>query len=575
MSDFKGVHRECDIVMKGGITSGVVYPLTVAEIARTYRFRNIGGASAGALAAAITAAAEHGRDRGGFERVLAIPEEVATKLRGFFQPVKAMKPVFDAILALQDNKRGGWSRGWRAVRALLGGYWPWTLGGLVPGLVLGWSIRAHGGWAEAILVLLVCLIGVLAGLAWRLYRVVVNDLPANRFGLCTGRTMPGAAQEGLTDWLARTIDEVAGRDPEGDPLTFEQLWGPDRAKPRIRLDMMTTNLSMYRAHRLPLRTDIYKFRRSEFEELFPRRVVKYMVEASRPVMVDGRPFEDYYKLPTGAKLPVVVAARMSLSFPGLIQAVPLYVRDFTLKARKDRAELRRCLFSDGGLTSNFPIHFFDRLLPAAPTFAVTLEPWRVAQHGPKRNERAYLPVRAIENIDLPVYEIGSFPAFLMSLIDSAKGWQDTLQSTLPGYRERIVHIPLDYAHEGGFNLAMDEATIRELVEYGRQAGEKVVTDFDFDEHRWRRFLVAGKRLEETLEQMYNCYGEGDPEPFRAFLQRYSRAPKAYKQTAAWLESARSRFDAAMALAEEWRKKPLFADGKIPRPESDLRITPRY
>ena len=53
--------RFLDIVMKGGITSGVVYPLAAAELAEVFRFRSIGGTSAGAIAAAATAAAEHGR----------------------------------------------------------------------------------------------------------------------------------------------------------------------------------------------------------------------------------------------------------------------------------------------------------------------------------------------------------------------------------------------------------------------------------------------------------------------------------------------------------------------------------
>src|SRR5437588_12938950 len=52
---------ECDIVMKGGITSGVVYPSAVAELSKSYRFRNIGGNSAGAIAATLTAAAEYRR----------------------------------------------------------------------------------------------------------------------------------------------------------------------------------------------------------------------------------------------------------------------------------------------------------------------------------------------------------------------------------------------------------------------------------------------------------------------------------------------------------------------------------
>src|SRR6476469_8431880 len=51
----------CDLVMKGGITSGVVYPKAVVRLARRYRIRSIGGPSVGAIAAALTAAAEYWR----------------------------------------------------------------------------------------------------------------------------------------------------------------------------------------------------------------------------------------------------------------------------------------------------------------------------------------------------------------------------------------------------------------------------------------------------------------------------------------------------------------------------------
>ncbi|EMS98269.1 patatin, partial [Agrobacterium tumefaciens str. Cherry 2E-2-2] len=44
---FAAPEKECDVVMKGGITSGVVYPYAVLELARRYRFRSIGGTSAG------------------------------------------------------------------------------------------------------------------------------------------------------------------------------------------------------------------------------------------------------------------------------------------------------------------------------------------------------------------------------------------------------------------------------------------------------------------------------------------------------------------------------------------------
>lgn len=50
-SDFADPHAVCDVIMKGGITSGVVYPLALTELARQFRFAQVGGTSAGAMAA--------------------------------------------------------------------------------------------------------------------------------------------------------------------------------------------------------------------------------------------------------------------------------------------------------------------------------------------------------------------------------------------------------------------------------------------------------------------------------------------------------------------------------------------
>src|SRR5690348_13206211 len=55
------IDRSCDLTMRGGTTSGVVYPLAVCAMAERYVFRSVGGASAGAIAASATAAAEFGR----------------------------------------------------------------------------------------------------------------------------------------------------------------------------------------------------------------------------------------------------------------------------------------------------------------------------------------------------------------------------------------------------------------------------------------------------------------------------------------------------------------------------------
>lgn len=75
--DFATAAGECDIVMKGGITSGIVYPYAILEIAKANRFRSIGGSSAGAIAAAFTAAAEYARtvrgDPAGYRIRVVVP----------------------------------------------------------------------------------------------------------------------------------------------------------------------------------------------------------------------------------------------------------------------------------------------------------------------------------------------------------------------------------------------------------------------------------------------------------------------------------------------------------------------
>ncbi len=66
--------------MKGGVTSGIVYPPAISELAKRFAFRNIGGTSIGAVAAALAAAAELGRRKqieGTFARLAAIPEELS------------------------------------------------------------------------------------------------------------------------------------------------------------------------------------------------------------------------------------------------------------------------------------------------------------------------------------------------------------------------------------------------------------------------------------------------------------------------------------------------------------------
>ena len=67
-------------------------------------------------------------------------------------------------------------------------------------------------------------------------------------------------------------------------------------------------------------------------------------------------------------MPVLLATRMSLAVPGLIASVPFYER----RPEGSQPEHVEHWFSDGAITSNFPVHFFDALLPGHPTFGLDL-----------------------------------------------------------------------------------------------------------------------------------------------------------------------------------------------------------
>src|SRR5260221_13820488 len=91
----------CDIVLKGGITSGVVYPLALVSLAEKYRFSNIGGTSAGAIGAAASPAAEYGRhaENAGFHRPAKIPDEIGPNLPALFHPTPVLEPLFHIFVA--------------------------------------------------------------------------------------------------------------------------------------------------------------------------------------------------------------------------------------------------------------------------------------------------------------------------------------------------------------------------------------------------------------------------------------------------------------------------------------------
>ena len=256
--------RECDIVMKGGVTSGVVYPEAVMELARTYRFRAVGGTSAGAIAAAGAAAAELGRSTGGFERLAELPGWIARdgNLASLFQAQRRTQPLLAVLLAL--TQKGPAS----AVGTAVAGFPVAALAGAVPGLALAaLALTDEGGGPGLTVVALVCAVALLgvgtaAAIGWAMWRRAFRAIPANGFGLCSG--MPGVAprsRPALTPWLTELIDHYAGRDtgPDAPPLTFGDLArGPEDGeppgtpdKPWLRLEMVTTNVTNRQAGSCP------------------------------------------------------------------------------------------------------------------------------------------------------------------------------------------------------------------------------------------------------------------------------------------------------------------------------------
>jgi predicted acylesterase/phospholipase RssA len=593
-------HLFCDLLMKGGITSGIIYPRLIFELSRKYRFKNIGGTSAGAIAAGACAAAEYARTHSAanaFEQLDKLPGELSqpvnrggrSKLFNLFQPTQTLAPAFRVLsgalnLAARDAVPG-------VLAGVLRLHWLLSLGGAACIALLLWPVvaaaapmpatAASAGAAGVLLASLVSFcaivrvfrgiflrvvlalaslampaaILVLLGATWsprllalsvvmdvltvlslaavcglvvhRFVSSVLTGLHENNYGFCNGRTTAGSAAgtPGLTDWLTGYFDGLAGLPAKRHPLTFGDLWGgtdPDAPR-QINFEVMTSAISQQMAYSVPFRpgTPTFYYDPDEWKRLFPDSVMTWLDEADRacpngdadrepgkgirPVSAAGKALR---ALPRRADLPVVVAVRMSLSFPILLSAVPLYAIDWTrevnqerkaqLSPGKDRPALpevtiaaTRIWFSDGGIGSNMPLHFFDSLLPEHPTFAVNLKPvhpdFGIAEPEGNGNAqgRVFLPennnsgrIRFWPGPDDST-PAGGLVGFLGSIIDTMQNWRDELQFPYPGCRDRIVQIS-QKSDEGGLNLDMPKAVVDALANAGAMAAGRLIDRFHPD-----------------------------------------------------------------------------------------------
>ena len=117
-NSYKSPDAVCDLIMKGGITSGVIYPKLIGKLAEKYRLKNIGGTSAGAIAAAGAAAAEFRRHTqhtdAGFIELKRLPEILGecisieggkrSLLLSLFQPTSSLRLSFASELVVKICK---------------------------------------------------------------------------------------------------------------------------------------------------------------------------------------------------------------------------------------------------------------------------------------------------------------------------------------------------------------------------------------------------------------------------------------------------------------------------------------
>jgi len=619
MADF--LPEECDIVMEGGVTSGVVYPSFVARLAKKFTLRSIGGASVGAIAAIAAAAAQYQRNRvratgagvdDGFYRIGLLPRRLrervgtTTRLLSLFQPCTEMAPHFRVIVAALNSgvkpkvaARVAWALLRNFPLGALLGAGLWLLGYLVSSGLLGGHWRtgiaywlASGLWFGLSMVASALVFATLQFFlgAWR-------GLRRNRCGICSGLRSSPANPPALTEWLHTLVQEIAGLPPDA-PLTFGHL---RLSTPPIELALMSTGLSELRAHRLPHASADLVFRASELAHLFPSDIIDWMKQAGQgtrhsqqtrsllQTLNAGDGDDDYYFMPAADDLPVVVAARMSLSFPVLLQAVPLY-RIRTLPVAGSKIGLLRVWFSDGGLTSNFPIHFFDAILPTRPTFGVILrddlhEDPTATPTGPVL--RVTLPANNNEGLNAAYVAVDddqalpSLARFATAVFRTIRTWRDEALTRTPGYRDRVVLIRHKKS-EGGLHLNMSRKTIALMSRSGSLAARAIIDRFldpvaldnGWLNHRWVRMRSTAAILQDTLAPLSDAWRDADLTPSYAAMwqaQGLSALP-AYRLSKENRQAGDILWQGVLAIPERIAHADLSAHA--PRPQPELVISPK-
>ena len=239
------------------------------------------------------------------------------------------------------------------------------------------------------------------------------------------------------------------------------------------------------------------------------------------------------RCPTPPTCRCVVATRMSLSFPVLLSAVPLWRVDWSRTGERrgarglahvgrrdeatawtavdasdpDRVAPRgpdarrpRRRSAAGSPTaasrSNFPVHFFDCVPAAAPdvrrsTCGRSTRTTRRARRSARTCGWPTATARA--SSDWWYRFDADLGAFLGNAVRTMQNRVDEAQMRLPGYRDRVVHVSLT-EREGGMNLTMEPAVIERSPTRASCAGSALVERFAQQPRGSGRALLAGPPL---------------------------------------------------------------------------------
>jgi hypothetical protein len=188
-----------------------------------------------------------------------------------------------------------------------------------------------------------------------------------------------------------------------------------------------------------------------------------------------------------------------------------------------------------------------------------------------------MPRDPVEPLAPRLREVDSLRTFVANIIDTMQNWRDSLQSELPGFRDRICQIRMRRG-EGGLALNMPPALVEHLADLGAQAGERILEVFGEDRweaHRWIRYVTMASQLQGNLQKADGPFAEFAP-ALAAGLPGVDFAVYRKGRGVEWCRSAGAATSDLLALAGTWGPGRLvdFCGSDLPAPIPVMRVVPK-